>query len=232
MNVEDISSWNIIAESVPEDLISSLLVHLGHTLKLASSLQLEDQVLNYMLLELNPNASIFVLDTGRLHQDTYDLMERYKMRYEVFFPNTISVQKMVQDGGPNLSYDSVEARKRCCRIRKIEPLGRALNDAKTWITGLCRDQSVECINIPFVELDSVHDALKVNPIADWTEDEVWQYIRLHQVPYSKLYDHGFASIGCSPCTRAIKPVEDSRAGRRWWESGGAKECGLHPTEAI
>lgn len=189
-----------------------------------------------MLLELNPNASIFVLDTGRLHQETYDLMarmmERYKMRYEVFFPNTISVQKMVHNGGPNLFYDSVEARKRCCRIGKVDPLGRALNDAKAWITGLRRDQSVERVNIPFIERDSVHDALKVNPIADWTEDKVWQYIRLHQVPNSKLHDHGFASIRCSPCTRAIKPGEDSRAGRWWWESGVAKECGLHPTEAI
>ena len=220
------------AERGPETLLRALVERYGRGLKLASSLGAEDQVLTHMLLQIDPRARIFVLDTGRLHQETYDLMartmSRYEMRYEVLFPDAQAVQEMVAGAGPNLFYASVAGRRRCCAVRKVEPLGRALADAAAWVTGLRREQSPERGATPAVEWDAVHGVVKANPLVEWSEAQVWDYLRGHGVPYNVLHDRGFLSIGCAPCTRAVEPGEPARAGRWWWEQGTAKECGLHP----
>ena len=216
----------------PEALLRALVERYGRALKLASSLGAEDQALTHMLLRIDPQARIFVLDTGRLHQETYDVMartmSRYGMRYEVLAPAAGALQEMVSGAGPNLFYASVEGRKRCCAVRKVEPLGRALADAAAWVTGLRRAQSPERAATPPLEWDAAHRAVKANPLAEWSEAQVWDYLRAHEVPYNVLHDRGFISIGCAPCTRAVAPGEPARAGRWWWEQGLAKECGLHP----
>ena len=228
----EIEQLTATAAAGAEALLRALVERHGRAVKLASSLGAEDQVLSHMLLAIDPKAAIFVLDTGRLHQETYDLMartmSRYRMHYEVFFPATTAVEEMVRSEGPNLFYASVEGRKRCCGVRKVEPLGRALRGVAAWITGLRREQSPERTHTPLVEWDAAHGALKANPLADWTEQQVWDYLRANDVPYNVLHDRGFVSIGCAPCTRAIEPGEEPRAGRWWWEQGTAKECGLHP----
>ena len=230
--VEALQELAASAERGPETLLRTLVERYGRGLKLASSLGAEDQVLTHMLLQIDPRARIFVLDTGRLHQETYDLMartmSRYDMRYEVLFPAAEAVQEMVAGDGPNLFYASVEGRQRCCAVRKVEPLGRALADAAAWVTGLRREQSPERGATPAVEWDTAHGAVKANPLAEWSEAQVWDYLRSHGVPYNVLHDQGFLSIGCAPCTRAVEPGEPARAGRWWWEQGTAKECGLHP----
>lgn len=199
---------------------------------LASSFGAEDVVLIDMLMKVNPKARVFTLDTGRLNPETYDLMdkirERYNLKIEVMFPNTGAVEKMVREKGFNLFYDSIENRKECCGVRKVEPLNRVLNELTAWITGLRREQSVTRTEVMKVEIDEAHNSMvKVNPITDWTRDQVWDYIRKNKVPYNKLHDTGYPSIGCAPCTRAIKPGEPERAGRWWWENPDTKECGLH-----
>jgi phosphoadenosine phosphosulfate reductase len=198
---------------------------------LASSLGLEDQVLSHAFLSVNAKARIFVLDTGRLHQETYDVMSetknKYSFDYEVFFPKHDAVQNLLSKKGPNSFYDSVENRKECCHIRKVEPLSRALKGVTCWMTGLRRDQSSFRVDTQFVIYDEVHHAIKLNPLINWSDDDVWAYIKEHKVPYNVLHDKGFPSIGCAPCTRAIEPGEQSRAGRWWWESSDQKECGLH-----
>ena len=228
----DLRELATIAERGPEALLAALVARYPERVMLASSLGAEDQALTHMLLAIEPRARIFVLDTGRLHQDTYDLMartmSRYDMRYEVLFPDAAAVQEMVSSAGPNLFYASVAGRKRCCEVRKVEPLGRALAGAAAWITGLRRAQSPERAATPLVEWDAMHTALKANPLAEWSDEQVWDYLRAHQVPYNVLHDRGFLSIGCAPCTRAVAPGEPVRAGRWWWEQGTARECGLHP----
>ena len=229
-----VAELTAIAERGPEALLAALVERYAGRLTLASSLGAEDQVLTHMLLAIEPRARIFVLDTGRLHQETYDLMartmSRYGMRYEVLFPDAAAVQEMVGSEGPNLFYASVAGRKRCCEVRKVEPLGRALAGADAWITGLRRAQSPERADTPALEWDAAHAAVKANPLAAWSDEQVWDYLRAHQVPYNVLHDRGFLSIGCAPCTRAVEPGEPARAGRWWWEQGTAKECGLHPAE--
>ena len=229
-----VAELTAIAERGPEALLADLVERYAGRLTLASSLGAEDQVLTHMLLAIEPRARIFVLDTGRLHQETYDLMartmSRYGMRYEVLFPDAAAVQEMVGSEGPNLFYASVAGRKRCCEVRKVEPLGRALAGADAWITGLRRAQSPERADTPALEWDAAHAAVKANPLADWSDEQVWDYLRAHGVPYNVLHDRGFLSIGCAPCTRAVEPGEPARAGRWWWEQGTAKECGLHPAE--
>ncbi len=184
-----------------------------------------------MIAEINPKTKIFTLDTGRLFQETYDLLDltnkKYNINIEVFFPDTEKVELMVKDKGINLFYESFENRKFCCHIRKIEPLHRALKNRDAWICGLRNEQSSSRQNTKVVEWDEQNGLLKINPLIHWSEAEVWDFIRQHNIPYNKLHDKGFPSIGCSPCTRAIKPGEDSRSGRWWWEMDGKKECGLH-----
>jgi phosphoadenosine phosphosulfate reductase len=175
---------------------------------------------------------VFTLDTGRLNQETYDCMdamrERYGIEIEVFFPNASSVEQMVRQNGLNLFYRSVEARKLCCDIRKVEPLNRALKNLDAWMTGLRREQAPTRTDLRKVEVDRGHNGMaKINPLIDWTFDQIWEYIRENNLPYNNLHDQGYPSIGCAPCTRAIKPGEDIRAGRWWWENPETKECGLH-----
>jgi phosphoadenosine phosphosulfate reductase len=175
---------------------------------------------------------VFTLDTGRLNQETYDCMaavrERYGIKIEVFFPEAGAVEALVRENGVNLFYESVEQRRSCCAVRKVEPLNRALKGLDAWMTGLRRDQTVTRTDVRKIELDKDHgDIVKINPLADWNYDEVWDYIRKHEVPYNRLHQLGFPSIGCAPCTRAVKPGEDLRAGRWWWENSNRKECGLH-----
>jgi phosphoadenosine phosphosulfate reductase len=203
---------------------------------LASSFGAEDVLLIDMMVKIEPKARIFTLDTGRLNQETYNVMdairEKYGIDIEVYFPDTAAVQKMVREHGLNLFYNSVEFRKMCCGVRKVEPLGRALSTLDAWITGLRREQTFTRANVNKVEPDADHgNIVKLNPIADWTHNQVWEYIKKHNVPYNALHDQGYPSIGCEPCTRAIKPGEDLRAGRWWWEiNAGQKECGLHYTK--
>jgi phosphoadenosine phosphosulfate reductase len=198
----------------------------------ASSLGAEDQVLTHMVVQIDPSTKIFTLDTGRLFPETYDLVDRtnnrYKIKMEVYFPAAERVENMVKEKGVNLFYERIENRKLCCHIRKIEPLRRALEGNDAWITGLRRDQSVTRNSNAMVEIDeNNHGRIKLNPLINWSEKEVWDYIEKHNIPYNKLHDQGFPSIGCQPCTRAIQPGEDVRAGRWWWEQPEHKECGLH-----
>lgn len=198
----------------------------------ASSLGAEDQVLTHMVLSINPSIKIFTLDTGRLFPETYDLIDRTNSRFnfnmQVYFPSAKKVEKMVHEKGINLFYASVENRKICCYTRKIEPLHRALEGYDMWITGLRKDQSVTRHQNKLVELDeNNHGLIKLNPLINWSEEMVWNYIEEYNIPYNKLHDQGFSSIGCQPCTRAIEKKEDVRAGRWWWEHPEHKECGLH-----
>lgn len=198
---------------------------------LSSSLAAEDQVLTDILLKKDKNASIFTLDTGRLHPETYDVMDatnlKYGIKIDVFFPDNENVQKLYKTQGVNGYYESIENRKNCCNIRKIEPLKRALKDVEVWVTGLRASQSVTRTDMPLVEWDENFNVIKVNPLINWSQEDVWDYIKTNKVPYNKLHDQGFPSIGCAPCTRAIKDGEDIRAGRWWWENPEHKECGLH-----
>ncbi|MBI4468665.1 MAG: phosphoadenylyl-sulfate reductase [Acidobacteria bacterium] len=201
-------------------------------MSLASSFGAEDVVLIDMLRKANAEARVFTLDTGRLNQETYDVIdairERYGLRVEAYFPQRDSVEEMEREHGVNLFYRAIDLRKLCCNVRKVEPLGRALEELDAWMTGLRRDQTAVRATVGKVEWDAAHNMVKVNPLLDWNWDDVLKYIRDQNVPYNTLHDRGFPSIGCAPCTRPIKPGEDLRAGRWWWEAeAGAKECGLH-----
>lgn len=197
----------------------------------SSSMGAEDQVITAMIAGITPAIPVFTLDTGRLFPETYDLIEntnvRYQLKIDILFPEYQQVEKMVKEKGINLFYHSVENRKQCCHIRKMEPLHRALKGVKAWITGIRKEQSVTRTGIQVVEWDEGNGLVKINPLANWTEEEVWNYIHKEKVPYHALHDHGFPSIGCQPCTRAILKGEDVRAGRWWWENPDSRECGLH-----
>jgi phosphoadenosine phosphosulfate reductase len=201
---------------------------------LASSLGAEDMVLTDLICKHAPAIEIFTLDTGRLPEETYRLIQLIRGRYErtltIYFPRTEAVQQYLQQHGPNAFYESVELRKACCHMRKVEPLQRALEGKKAWVTGMRRQQSLNRKDLPLVEWDEDHQLHKFNPLADWTRDEVWEYIRSFDVPYNALHNKGYASIGCAPCTRALAVGEDERAGRWWWEEETPKECGLHPKQ--
>jgi phosphoadenosine phosphosulfate reductase len=198
---------------------------------LASSLAAEDMVLTDLILRGKLPIGIFTLETGRLHAETLAVLDRIKETYgfdvELFRPQPQAVEQYVQQNGLNAFYDSVEMRKECCRIRKVEPLQRALSGKKAWLTGQRRSQSSTRATLDVQEYDAAHGLAKFNPLADWSEEDVWHYIRSNDVPYNALHDKGYPSIGCEPCTRAIQPGEDVRAGRWWWENPESKECGLH-----
>ena len=198
---------------------------------LGSSMGAEDQVLTDMIYKINKDISIFTLDTGRLFPETYELIDRtgkkYNIKIKIYFPDSSKVEDMVNSKGINLFYDSIENRKLCCNIRKIQPLKRALPGNEVWINGLRKDQSLIRFSTKLVEWDDVHQIIKVNPLLNWTEKDVWDYIKKNDVPYNILHDKGFPSIGCKSCTRAVKPDEDFRSGRWWWESSEHNECGLH-----
>ncbi|MBL3520158.1 phosphoadenylyl-sulfate reductase [Arcobacter lanthieri] len=221
---------NEIKDKTTEEVVSYFVKNFKNT-ALSSSLAAEDQVLTDILLKIDKNVSIFTLDTGRLHPETYDVMDatnlKYGIKIDVFFPKFEKVQELYQTQGINGHYESIENRKNCCNIRKLEPLKRALDGVEVWITGLRSSQSITRAAMPLVEWDSNFKVIKVNPLINWKEEDVWNYIKINKVPYNKLHDKGFPSIGCAPCTRAIKDGEDIRAGRWWWENPEHKECGLH-----
>ncbi|MDB5952127.1 MAG: phosphoadenosine phosphosulfate reductase [Massilia sp.] len=197
----------------------------------ASSLAAEDMVLTDLILKAGLPIGIFSLDTGRLHPETLAVVDAVKARYDysiaLYQPNAQAVDEYVAQNGLNAFYDSIEMRRSCCGIRKVEPLGRALAGNRAWVTGQRRAQSTTRAELAIEEIDTAHGMTKFNPLADWSEDDVWNYIRANDVPYNALHDQGFPSIGCSPCTRAVQPGEDVRAGRWWWENPDSKECGLH-----
>ena len=232
MNANDISRLNAsFSEASAQEVLTHAVETSGQRLTVASSLGLEDQILTHMLSQLTDAMDIFVLDTGRLHQETYDLMAttslQYAFQYRVFFPNQADVEAMVSTHGPNHFYQSIDHRKSCCGVRKVAPLSRALDGYGGWVTGIRRAQSIDRALTPFFEWDEAHGLLKVNPLIKWSKDDVWNYIKRHDVPYNSLHDQGYPSIGCAPCTRAVTPGEDDRAGRWWWEDAVKKECGLH-----
>jgi phosphoadenosine phosphosulfate reductase len=220
------------ADPMPaQDVVRLALEKFGQRVALSSSFGAEDMVLIDMLLTIDPKARVFTLDTGRLPQETYNVIDATRQKYgatiEVLFPQPEAVQNMVEEHGMNLFYHSVENRKLCCGVRKMEPLRRALSTLDAWITGLRREQSVTRTAVHKVEWDEGNKLIKVNPLVDWSHEDVWKYIREHNVPYNALHDRGYPSIGCGPCTRAVQPGEHERAGRWWWENPESKECGLH-----
>lgn len=198
--------------------------------RFSSSLGLEDQVLTHIIATEKTHVQIFTIDTGRLFQETYDVLEltrkRYQIAVDVFFPQAQQVQAFVNQQGPNSFYNSVAQRKACCHIRKVEPLQRALRGAAVWITGLRATQSEARGSLPFVAWDEANQLLKFNPLLDWSLNQTEAFAREHRIPLNALHAKGFPSIGCAPCTRAVQPGEDIRAGRWWWENSH-KECGLH-----
>jgi len=197
----------------------------------ASSLAAEDMVITDLILKGKLPIGIFSLETGRLHAETLAVLDKVKATYgadiTLYRPEPAAVANYVEQHGLNGFYDSVELRRECCRIRKVEPLGRALAGNKAWVTGQRRAQSTTRAELHIEEQDTAHGMTKFNPLADWSEQDVWDYIRANDVPYNALHDQGYPSIGCQPCTRAIEPGEDVRAGRWWWENPDSKECGLH-----
>ena len=215
-----------------QEVVRWSLETFGSKVALASSFSAEDVAIIDMMIKVDPKARIFTLDTGRLNQETYDVMDKirdtYHVSIEIMFPKTDAVEQMVRERGLNLFYHSIENRKLCCGIRKVEPLNRALGTVDAWITGLRREQVVTRSAVKKVDIDADHGGIaKINPLVDWTWDQVMDYVKKHGAPYNVLHDQGYPSIGCAPCTRAIKPGEDFRAGRWWWERPEQKECGLH-----
>lgn len=230
---EDVKNLNReFEQSSPEDILAWASKDLGRSVALATSFQVQGMVLVDMFAKTDPGVRIFTLDTGRLHSHTYDVMDRTREKYniniEVLFPDTAEVEEMVTSRGVNLFYKSVENRRLCCQVRKTNPLNGYLKTLDAWITSIRADQTEQRAESSKFEIDYLHGKmLKINPILDWTTDQVWDYVRKNDVPYNKLHDMGYPSIGCAPCTRAIEEGEDPRAGRWWWEQGSDKECGIH-----
>lgn len=198
----------------------------------STSFGAEDQVLTHIINKSSTVVSLFTLDTGRLHEETYKTMAATAQKYgsnpiKTYYPNTTAVEKMVTEHGINLFYDSRENRALCCQVRKVEPLKRALNGVDIWITGRRTEQSAERSHMPIFEFDEGFGVYKLNPLADWSLQKVWNFIKENKIPYNPLHDSGFPSIGCAPCTRAVDEGEDFRKGRWWWEDDSHKECGLH-----
>ncbi len=196
----------------------------------ACSFGVEDMVLLDIIAKHGRGIEVFTLDTGRLPEETHALLETVRDKYSIairtYFPDAAAVEAWVEQNGPNAFYRSIAQRQQCCEIRKVRPLGRALAGKKSWVTGLRREQSQARQAMTLEGWDGANGLIKVNPLIDWMNDEVWAYVQANGVPYNALHDRGYPSIGCAPCTRAVQPGEDSRAGRWWWESS-SKECGLH-----
>lgn len=216
----------------PQEVLKWAFDNFHPKLAKASSFGAEDVVVIDMMMKINPKARIFTLDTGRLNQETYDVMDQIRNKYnvniEVMFPDQNEVEQMVRVNGMNLFYQSIGNRKLCCGIRKVHPMNKMLATLDGWITGLRNDQTHNRADAKKIEIDDQHNGIiKINPIVDWNWEQTWDYIKTNNVPYNKLHDKGYPSIGCEPCTRAIKPGEPLRAGRWWWETDSEKECGLH-----
>ena len=200
-------------------------------IKLSTSFGAEGMTLIHLLANTVENPNIFTIDTGRLFQSTYDVwqevVDKYKINIEAFFPDSKDISDIVGATGPNLFYKSVENRKKCCYVRKIKPLKNALKNMSAWISGIRRSQSDSRAQIKIVSYSSTHNCYKIVPLAKWSEENVWEYIRNNGVPYDKHHDKGYFTIGCAPCTRSVRPAEDIRSGRWWWEQKQQKECGIH-----
>lgn len=201
----------------------------------ANSLGAEDVVIGHLICRHVPTLEMFCLDTGRLPEETLDLLAKTEKHYgckiKVYYPDAASVEAFVSENGINAFYQSQELRKSCCYVRKLEPLKRALAGKKAWVTGLRREQSVTRDEVGFSEWDEANGLQKINPLADWTEKDVWAFIKAEEIPYNALHDQHYPSIGCAPCTRAISMGEDVRSGRWWWENPENRECGLHPASS-
>jgi phosphoadenosine phosphosulfate reductase len=214
-----------------EEIVRWAGAEFGEGIAFASSFGAEDVALIDIIARVAPAIRIFTLDTGRLHDETYDVMERIRVRYglpvQSYFPDREAVENLEREKGFYSFRESIEARKECCGIRKVEPLRRALSGLRAWMTGLRAAQAVTRTDMGAVEWDEGNRLAKVNPLIDWSEEQTWEYVRANNIPYNALHDRNFPSIGCAPCTRAIEPGEDVRAGRWWWENPENKECGLH-----
>ena len=217
--LDPVAAFSLLANRFPGQIVFS------------TSFGWEDQVITHMIFTNDLPVKVFTLETGRLFPETYYVwnrtMEMYEKPIHAYYPNNELLEKMVNEKGPSSFYESVENRKECCGIRKVEPLKRALSGNKCWVTGIRAEQSVNRHDMHNLEWDEQNNLIKFHPIYDWTLDQVKEYIRIHNVPYNTLHDRGFPSIGCQPCTRAVQPGEDFRAGRWWWEDQSKKECGLH-----
>jgi phosphoadenosine phosphosulfate reductase len=211
------------------EILSWAVETYGDSFAIAASFQKEGMVVVDLVSRLTPHARVFTLDTGRLPEETYRMMdtvrERYGVAIELVFPDREEVERMTSQHGPNLFLDSVERRLMCCEVRKVRPLERKLKELRAWATGMRREQAETRTHIP--KMEAVDGRIKISPLADWTAAQVDEYVRDHGVPVHPLYEHGYASIGCAPCTRAILPGEPERSGRWWWEQDGKKECGIH-----
>lgn len=230
-----ISTLNKEAEAVSlVSMLEKLSVQFPGKVIFTTSLGIEDQVITDMIFSNNLDIRVVTLDTGRLFEETYKVFNRTVDKYgkmiEVFFPKNESVEKMVTEKGPLSFYKSIDNRKECCNIRKVEPLKRALEGMECWVTGLRASQSDNRHDLNFFEWDNGFKLIKYNPLLHWSLEDCQKYVRENNVPYNVLHDRGFVSIGCAPCTRAIQPGEDFRAGRWWWEDNSKKECGLHTHE--
>jgi phosphoadenosine phosphosulfate reductase len=219
-------------QSIPvEEALALLAGTFPGKITFSSSFSFEDQAISHLILDAGLPISIFTLDTGRLFAETYSVWSstnaRYNTNIKAYYPDTVALESFVQETGPNSFYASVDNRKTCCSIRKVEPLKRALAGNEIWITGLRAEHSSARHDLPQLEWDDANKIIKFHPLLYWTTEEVREYIDKHNIPYNPLHDRGFISIGCAPCTRAVKPGEDFRAGRWWWEDSSKKECGLH-----
>ncbi len=214
--------------------LAYLAAHFPGKVVFSTSFGIEDQVITHFIFENELPIQVFTLDTGRLFPETYATwsrtVERYGRPIEAYYPDAQALQAFVSAKGPNSFYESVDNRKSCCHIRKVEPLNRALAGQSVWITGIRAEQSPNRLDMSDIEWDAAHELIKFHPIFDWTYEEVRAFVNKNGIPYNPLHDKGFVSIGCAPCTRAIRPGEDFRAGRWWWEDASKKECGLHVVE--
>jgi phosphoadenosine phosphosulfate reductase len=221
----------LIKDRSPEESLTLLAKEFSGKVVFSTSLGYEDQVITHFIFSNNLPIEIFTLDTGRLFNETYSVLtstlERYKKPIKVMYPQTNELEKLVTTKGPNSFYESLDNRKECCYIRKVEPLKRALKGNEIWITGIRADQSGNRQDMPALEWDESNQIIKFHPILNWSLTDVKNYVKKNNIPYNSLHDKGFVSIGCAPCTRAIKDGEDFRAGRWWWEQNDKKECGLH-----
>lgn len=222
----------IPANATPQEILRAAVAAAGGPVKLACSFSVEDVVIIDMVRELGLEVGVFALDTGRLNEETYEvadaITERYRLPIEWYFPQREAVERLVREKGQFSFRESLDNRHECCHIRKVEPLGRALKGLAGWITGLRREQSVTRGALAPVERDTLNgDILKINPLLEWTEAQVWEYAAARRVPTNRLHKQGYPSIGCAPCTRPVAPGEHPRAGRWWWENPEHKECGLH-----
>ena len=233
VTMEQVKQWRArFEEEGPDAVLRWALSEFHPDIALASSFGMEDIVLIAMMADIRPDVRIFALDTGRLHEETYEVAEAVRrklgVRIEWYFPSRAAVEELERSKGLFSFRESLENRHECCRIRKVEPLSRALSGLRAWVTGQRKEQAVTRRSLPVLEVDEAHGKiLKLNPLAGWTEQEVREYVRKRGLPVNRLHGMGYPSIGCAPCTRAIKPGEDFRAGRWWWERPEQKECGLH-----